>query len=128
MPPCAKLLGWEVLAIDADAGTIETRFNQAEAFLNPAGIVQGGFLAAMLDDTLGQALMATLEPGWFSPTIELKVNYIRSARTAPIYGFGKLVHKGGSIGFSEGRLEDADGNLLTTATGTFKLVRPKNPA
>ena len=56
-PPAAVTLGWELVSIDPDAGTIEVTFRATEAFLNPMGNVQGGFLAAMLDDTLGPALM-----------------------------------------------------------------------
>jgi hypothetical protein len=59
-PPATVLLGWELIAIDPDAGTIEVSFNAGEQFLNPAGQIQGGFLAAMLDDTMGPALVATL--------------------------------------------------------------------
>jgi acyl-coenzyme A thioesterase PaaI-like protein len=47
------LLGWELEAVDPDAGTIELSFTAREEFLNPAGYIQGGSLAAMLDDTLG---------------------------------------------------------------------------
>jgi acyl-coenzyme A thioesterase PaaI-like protein len=62
-PPAATLLGWELVAIDPEAGTIEVAFTASEQFLNPVGAIQGGFLAAMLDDTLGPALVATLGPG-----------------------------------------------------------------
>lgn len=58
--PAAVILGWELEAIDPDAGTIELSFTASERFVNPAGHVQGGFLAAMLDDTLGPVLVATL--------------------------------------------------------------------
>lgn len=61
-PAAAVLLGWELVAVDPDAGTIEVAFRATEQFLNPVGVVQGGFLAAMLDDTLGPALVATLGP------------------------------------------------------------------
>jgi acyl-coenzyme A thioesterase PaaI-like protein len=54
-PPAAILLGWELVAVDPEAGTIEVAFTASEQFLNPAGVIQGGFLAAMLDDTLGPA-------------------------------------------------------------------------
>ena len=60
LPPAAELLGFKLVEIDPDAGTIEVDFTATEQFLNPAGTVQGGFLAAMLDDTLGPALVATL--------------------------------------------------------------------
>jgi acyl-coenzyme A thioesterase PaaI-like protein len=54
-PPAAVLLGWELIAVDPEAGAIEVAFTASEQFLNPAGVIQGGFLAAMLDDTLGPA-------------------------------------------------------------------------
>jgi hypothetical protein len=54
-PPAATLLGWELVEVDPEAGTIEVAFTASEQFLNPVGAIQGGFLAAMLDDTLGPA-------------------------------------------------------------------------
>ena len=61
-PPAATLLGWELLAIDPEAGTIEVAFTAREQFLNPVGAIQGGFLAAMLDDTRAWAVGAWA--GW----------------------------------------------------------------
>src|SRR6202046_4167695 len=70
-PPSAVLLGWELVSIDPDAGTIEVAFAATAQFLNPVGVVQGGFVAAMLDDTMGPALVATLGPGQFATTTDL---------------------------------------------------------
>ena len=58
-PPSARLLGWTLRAIDPAAGTIEVGFTADERFTNPAGTVQGGILAAMLDDTQGPALFGS---------------------------------------------------------------------
>jgi acyl-coenzyme A thioesterase PaaI-like protein len=44
-PPAAVLLGWELVSVDPDAGTIEVAFTATGQFLNPAGVIQGGFLA-----------------------------------------------------------------------------------
>src|SRR5262249_35659694 len=66
--------------VHPEAGTIEVAFTASEQFLNPAGFIQGGFLAAMLDDTLGPALVATLGPGLFAPTTDLHVQFLRPAR------------------------------------------------
>ena len=44
-PAAATTLGWELIGVDPEAGTIEIAFLASEAFLNPAGTVQGGFLA-----------------------------------------------------------------------------------
>jgi acyl-coenzyme A thioesterase PaaI-like protein len=37
MPPAEALLGWELVAIDPGAGTIEVAFTATEQFLNPIG-------------------------------------------------------------------------------------------
>jgi len=122
-PPAAVTLGFELVAIDPDAGTITTSFEASAAFLNPFGMIQGGFLAAMLDDTMGPALVATLEPGEFAPTLELKVNFLRPARPGRLIGTGRVVHRGGTVAFLAGDLSDAGGNLLATATATARIVR-----
>ena len=67
-PPCADTLGLQFVEIDGERGAIETKFEAKPEFLNPAGNVQGGFLAAMLDDTMGTALSATLDAGQLAPT------------------------------------------------------------
>jgi len=67
LPAAAVTLGWELVSVSPDEGTIEVAFSATEAFLIPAGLIQSGFLAAMLDDTLGPALVAGLRPGDFAP-------------------------------------------------------------
>jgi uncharacterized protein (TIGR00369 family) len=121
-PAAATTLGWELRAIDPDQGTIEVGFTASPAFLNPVGNIQGGFLAAMLDDTLGPALVATLGPGQFAPTLELKVNFLRPARPGPLVGRGRVVHRGGTIAFLEGSLADESGAVVATATATARIV------
>jgi hypothetical protein len=62
VPPAAATLGFEFVGADVEAGTIELALTAREAFTNPSGNVLGGFVAAMLYDTVGPALLATLEP------------------------------------------------------------------
>ena len=40
----------------ADEGWIKIGFEGKREFCNPAGFVQGGFLSAMLDDSIGPAV------------------------------------------------------------------------
>ena len=77
MPPAAELLGWEALSIEP--GRVRVRYAAREAFYNPMGTVQGGFLAAMLDDAMGPALFTLLEEGQHAPTLEMKVSFVRPA-------------------------------------------------
>ena len=121
-PPCAQLLGWKVLEAEIGSGAITIQFEGKQEFLNPMGNIQGGFLAAMLDDTLGPALATTFEPNEFAPTLELKVNFIKSAKPGTFIAKGRVVHRGRSIAFLEGELRDAAGDLVATATATARMI------
>jgi uncharacterized protein (TIGR00369 family) len=122
-PPAAKLLGWKVLEAEPGSGRIRVQFEATREFTNPLGNVQGGFLAAMLDDTLGPALATTFSEQEFAPTLELKINFIRPAKPGMLIGTGRVVHRGGTIAFLEGNLHDSTGDLIATATATARLVQ-----
>jgi uncharacterized protein (TIGR00369 family) len=124
MPPAAATLGWELVDADPDLGTIEVAFTAGPEMANPMGNVQGGFLAAMLDDTLGPALVATLGDGQFAVTLELKVSFLRPASAGRLTGRGRIVHRGGSVAFLEGSLSDGAGATLATATATARIITP----
>ena len=123
LPPAAELLGWELVDIDPERGTIEMAFEAGERFLNPIGVVQGGFLAAMLDDTLGPALVATLPEGRFAPTLDLHVQFLRPARPGRLVGRGRVVKRGADIAFLAGELVGPDGKEVATATATARIQR-----
>src|SRR5436305_14493223 len=96
-PPCAKTLGIEFVQIDGERGTVEVKFEAKPEFLNPAGNVQGGFLAAMLDDTMGPALTATLDAGEFAPTLNLNVQFHRPAKVGSLEGVGRGLLRGRAV-------------------------------
>jgi len=126
MPPAAALLGWKALGLEP--GHVRVRYAARPEFGNPHGAIQGGFLAAMLDDAMGPALFTTLPAEQFAPTIEMKVNFVRPARPGPIIAEGRLVHKTNSIAFLEGMLATSDGELIATATATARIFDPDTSA
>ncbi len=123
MPTAAKTLGWSLIAADTERGEIEVSFEATEDFLNPAGTVQGGFLTAMLDDTMGPALAATLDPGLFAATLELKVSFLRPARAGRLVGRGRIVHSGSTIAFLSGELLDDSGRVVAVGSATARIMR-----
>ena len=68
MPRAAATLGLEFIEFDAETSTIDLAFTPTEDFTNPTGNVLRAFLAAMLYDTVGPALLATLRPDQFQST------------------------------------------------------------
>jgi uncharacterized protein (TIGR00369 family) len=121
LPAAAVTLGWELVSISPEDGTIEVAFAASEAFLNPAGFIQGGFLAAMLDDTLGPALVAGLSPGDFAPTTDLHVQFLRPARLGRLLGRGRVVRRGRDVAFLAGELADENGVVVAVATATAQI-------
>lgn len=117
-PPAAELLGWELVSEDPEAGTIEIAFHPDERMLNPQGSVQGGFVAAMLDDTMGPALVS-MSGGTLMPrSIDLNVSFLRPVKPGRVIGRGRVVKAGQSVVFLEGELFDLAGNLLARATSS----------
>ena len=121
-PPCARLLGWKVLAAKPKEGWIKVGFDARWEFTNPAGYVQGGFLAAMLDDTMGPAVFVHTEGKFFPPTIDMQVSFLSPARPGRLVGEGRVVQLGKSIAFMEGVLFDASGTVVARATASARLV------
>lgn len=117
VPKCAQTLGITFLSINPEAGSIEVEFEGKEEFANPAGKIQGGFLAAMLDDTMGPALSATLAAGEFAPTLSLNVQFLSSASPGMLRGVGRVVRRGEAICFLSAELSQ-QGRLVATATAT----------
>jgi uncharacterized protein (TIGR00369 family) len=122
LPRAAATLGFELIAADVENGTIEVAFAATEDFTTPLGEVLGGFLAAMLYDTVGPALLATLEPGQFISTLDLNARFLRTAFPGRLVGKGRVVHREGDIAFLEGSLTNSDEAVVATATATARVI------
>jgi uncharacterized protein (TIGR00369 family) len=91
-------------------------------FANPAGFVQGGILSAMLDDTMGPAVLVMTEGKLFTSTITMTVNFLSPANPGKLIGEATVTQLGKTVAFVEGRLMAEDGTLLATASTSARLV------
>lgn len=121
-PPCAATLGWELLSADPSNGDVRVAFLARPEFCNPGGNVQGGFVAAMLDDTLGPTVLVRTDGASYCATIDLAVRFLASARPGRLLGTGRIVQLGRTIAFLDGELRDMAGSLLATATASARVV------
>ena len=87
-PPCASLLGFDLMDADKAKGTVRVRFTARPEFRNASGHVQGGLLAAMLDDTLGPAVLIATDARTLPVTIALNVTFLAPAKPGTIFGEG----------------------------------------
>lgn len=121
--PFVEHLGLQLLA-KADGRSL-IRLDPRPEHLNSWKGVHGGVLLSMLDVALGSAARS-LDPNCIgATTVEMKANFLAVA-IGPIVAEGRAQRTGRSLIFAEGEVRDLAGTSLAKASGTFKLLYPKN--
>jgi uncharacterized protein (TIGR00369 family) len=117
-PPCARHLGFELIDYSIEAGWAEVAFSPRPEFANPAGFVQGGFVCAMLDDTMSFAASLSRRFEAIVPTLQTSVSYLRPTPIARVIARGEVLRFGASSVVMQGMLRDEAGAALAVATAT----------
>ena len=121
-PACSDTLGWRLMDADIERGWIKIGFEGRPEFLNSAGRVQGGFLAAMLDDTMGPVVLVKSGGALYPSSIDINISFLTAAKPGPLVCEAEVLRLGKTVGFVERRLMDTDGRLLARATSSVMLV------
>jgi uncharacterized protein (TIGR00369 family) len=121
LPNCAVSLGGK--AIEARDGYFRATFEAREEFYNLGNVVQGGFLAAMLDDTLGPAVITTLAEDEVHSTVDLHVQFMRPATAGQLVGEANVTHRGRTVRMAEATLSTPDGKVVARATCSCAIRR-----
>ena len=119
-PPGSETLGFRIIRVSQADMLVEALFTARKEFCNPMRQIQGGFLCAMLDDTMSVAGLVASGMTCVMPTLEMKTSFLRPAKPGTLRCVAWVLKWGKSIAFTEGELYDADGKLLAKATATAK--------
>jgi uncharacterized protein (TIGR00369 family) len=120
-PNCDLTLGLVCVDKSVPGATI-WQARADERFANPAGIIQGGFLAALLDSAMGASAVTALETGRraFVANAELKISFLRAAKVGDTLRCETLTRSAGrTVLFLEGKVVNQDGDVLATATSSY---------
>jgi len=119
-PPTFQLLGAELL--EAADGRARVRFVPGHDTINPAGLVQGGILAACLDDVMGPAVFSLGREGFFA-TVSMTVSFLGKAEPGhALVGEATVVSAGRRHLYVAARLvRESDGAEVARATATSLL-------
>jgi uncharacterized protein (TIGR00369 family) len=103
--------------VEAGDGKAVVRFVPLEEMTNPFGIVQGGLLAAMLDNTMGPATM-TIDEGRGHSTIQMSVNFMGKVRPGEaVIGEARVTKAGKTQIVVEAELyKESDRSMIASAT------------
>jgi uncharacterized protein (TIGR00369 family) len=124
IPPAARTLGFELIAASEDS--IEVAFNARHEFTNPFGEVLGGFLAAMLYDTVGPTVLSTLGDGEFIKTLDMSTYFLSSARPGRLIGRGRILSRTDDVVIVEASLV-AEQATVATAIASILVVPIDTP-
>jgi uncharacterized protein (TIGR00369 family) len=116
--PYAATMGFEI--VEVEAGRVVFIGKPSSRFLNPIGVIHGGWIATLLDSAMAHATQTTLKAGEGHTTVEMKICFVRPVMPATgiVRCEAKLVYRGGRISMTEGRLIDEAGKLLAHGSET----------
>jgi len=126
-PPFADAMDFDIAEVEE--GRVVFVGTPSPRFFNPLGTIHGGWTATILDSAMACAAHATLKPGEGYTTLEMKINYVRPVmpESGTVRCEGKLIHRGGTVITTEGKLVDERGKLLAHGTETC-VVFPAKPS
>ncbi|MCA3255455.1 MAG: PaaI family thioesterase, partial [Alphaproteobacteria bacterium] len=118
VPPTAELLGFKLLDLSSERGWVRIEYFAKPEFCNPMGNVQGGIVAAMLDDAAAIAAIVKSGQRMVIPTLEFKTTFFAAAKQGTLYAEGRCLRLGKRVAFMEADLFDPDNKHLARMSVT----------
>jgi uncharacterized protein (TIGR00369 family) len=117
--PFVQHLGFELVLFEG--GQSELHYSPRPEHLNSFGVTHGGACMTLLDVVMATAARS-VQKDMGVVTIEMKTSFMQPAR-GKLSGKGRLMHRTGTMAFTEGTIFDEEGRACAHATGTFKYVK-----
>lgn len=117
---------WKHMSMTTVVGTdgiTRVAMNLTEDLKQIYGNIHGGAFAGLMDSALAVAVNQQLDPGEGASTVELKINYLRSASEGTLWGEGKVIKKGRQIVVAQGEIKDDNGQMVAFGTATFMITK-----
>ncbi|MEL6235550.1 MAG: PaaI family thioesterase [Pseudomonadota bacterium] len=121
-PPIARTLGYRLWSVEP--GRAVFRGVASFDYMNPSGVVHGGWYGTLLDSCMACAVLTRLAVGQAQTTLEYKINIIRPVPDGmEVDAIGEAQHVGRSTGVASGRLVGvADGRVYATGSTTLIVM------
>lgn len=113
-------LGVEVVSIEQDHAVLKLPFKSE--LTQGAGMVAGGVLSTLLDETMAHAVLGGNAPGERTTTVDLSVSFLRAVRPgSDLTCEARVIKRGGRVLFVEASASSGD-REVARATASFLLV------
>lgn len=102
---------------------LAAKFPFQKRFTNPVGLMQGGFLAAAMDDIFGPLSYMTAQRPCM--TLSMNVTYLRafSEKDQEVHLEGRVIQKTKSFIFMRVEVKNPKGDIVATADSHVSILR-----
>jgi uncharacterized protein (TIGR00369 family) len=121
--PLFKYLGIVVEQISPENTVLRLPLNHE--FRQGAGVVAGGILATIADEAMAHAVLANLDEGQSTATVEMNMRYLRPVKDGEISAVARITRKGRQIITVDAEVRDGKKSLLATAGASFIVMNMK---
>jgi uncharacterized protein (TIGR00369 family) len=123
-PRFLELLGGKIVAVDPEKRSCEFHFTVPLDYCHSGDVVQGGFVAAMLDATVSHAVFACDPSVKSLATLELTTHYTGVTRgNTPLRVTGEVHKMTYKTAFLDGEIINPDGEITALVRAVAKLGR-----
>ena len=110
---------------DPAAGVLRVSYATRPEYANPAGVVNGGIVSAMLDDTMGQLVVAQTGGAKLPVSTDLHTSFLRGVPIGPrCMVEARMERMGRSVAFTSAVALNENGEVLAKAIHTALLIDP----
>jgi acyl-coenzyme A thioesterase PaaI-like protein len=120
-PPVFAAMQGRLVGFDPEKKILQARFPVLPEQLNPYGSMQGGMIAAAIDNTLGPLSMLVAPPN-FTRRLEIKYRQSVTPERGDIMVEGRFVEQKKRQLFFRARVLDQEGNELANAKAVHWIV------
>lgn len=121
VPACFVEMEGEVLAYREELLELAVAFPVKEQYLNPMQGMQGGFIAAAIDNVFGP--LSLLAGGKPSATLGMQITYHRPVRMGDrLIITARVIKRGRQLLYMEATVENEQGRLVANANSSWMYV------
>lgn len=120
--PSAVGRGANPILVSADDTGVALAFEVREEMTNPVATLHGGWMAVMLDETIGMSTFV-VSNGRFYATVNLSVDFLSSAKIGEVVTARAVIQrKGRRVINVQGEITDSRGAVIARATSNLIAV------
>jgi uncharacterized protein (TIGR00369 family) len=120
--PFHRTLDLKIADVTSDSATVEVQLTRKHSSMDEKMIAQGGVVFTLADFCGGLTLMATDDSIVASPTVDMRIDYLKPA-TSDLTATGGVVRTGEYTGVADVEVYDESSERVAQARGVYKLQR-----